>query len=79
MKEIKRVEGFESGDTECIRCGRRLHLHFNGGELDREECCGLVYATESVRIDLVVYEKGVVFENCTFTNDPPREIKLDGE
>ena len=57
MKEIARTENFSTGDTNCIRCGKILHLYFNGGELDTVECCGLVYKTEVQRIDLVVYEK----------------------
>jgi hypothetical protein len=56
-REIARVEHFDSGDTQCIRCGKTLHLYFNGGELDSVKCCGLTYMTETQRIDLVVYEK----------------------
>ena len=54
--EVARVEGFEDGDTQCLRCGKTLHLYFNGGELDIKQCCGLTYRTEAQRIDLVVYE-----------------------
>lgn len=54
--EIARTENFESGPTACIRCGKMLHLHFNGGELDSTSCCGLLYRTEVQRTDLVVYE-----------------------
>ena len=57
LREFARVEGFESGDTQCLRCGKTLHLYFNGGELDSVECCGMTYKTEVIRIDLVVYEK----------------------
>lgn len=56
--EIMRVEGWESGDLECLDCGRRLHLWFNGGELDGAVCCGLRYSTQHVQIDLVVDELG---------------------
>ncbi len=54
MKEIQRIEGFESGDFQCIKCGGTFHLYFNGGELDRHECCEILYKTEYVRVDLVI-------------------------
>lgn len=54
--EVQRVEGFDSGTIACLRCGKRIDLFFNGGELDRKACCGLVYRTEHVRIDLVIEE-----------------------
>lgn len=56
-REVSRVEDFESGDTQCIRCGKTLRLHWNGGELDEKRCCGLTYRTEVQRTDLVVYEE----------------------
>ena len=56
-EEIKRVKGFQSGDFTCLRCHRSFYLHYNGGELDQVECCGLVYQTEHVQIDLVIREK----------------------
>jgi hypothetical protein len=56
-REIARVEGFSCGRTPCIRCGKTLHLYYNGGELDSVECCGLTYKTETQRVDLVVYER----------------------
>lgn len=52
--EVHRVPDFLSGDTQCIRCGKTLHLYFNGGELDSRTCCGLEYAQESRGYDLVV-------------------------
>jgi hypothetical protein len=55
-REVQRVEGFTAGDIACLRCGKSVHLFFNGGELDSAECCGLVYRTEHVRIDLVIEE-----------------------
>lgn len=57
MSEIKRIADFESGDIDCILCGKTLRLYFNGGELDRKECCGLVYQTEYARIDLVISDE----------------------
>lgn len=54
MEEIKRIEDFASGEINCLKCGKPIHLYFNGGELDGEECCGLLYETEHVRIDLVI-------------------------
>ena len=33
-REVSRIKEFDSGDTQCIRCGKTLHLYFNGGELD---------------------------------------------
>jgi hypothetical protein len=53
-EEIKRIENFDSGAVNCLRCGTLLYLCFNGGELDSQECCGLVYTTECQRIDLVI-------------------------
>jgi len=55
--EIARIKNFESGDVNCIICGKVLHLYFNGGELDKVECCGLNYATQHVQTDLVVTSK----------------------
>jgi hypothetical protein len=57
VKEIKRVKGFEEGDSKCIKCGKMFHLFWNGGELDRHFCCGLEYRTEHQEIDLVIYER----------------------
>ena len=55
-REIKRVPHFSDGDVECLRCGKTLHLYYNGGELDFVRCCGLVYRTEHVQTDLVIEE-----------------------
>ena len=57
MRELIRKTHWEEGDPECLRCCEPVPLYFNGGELDRKECCGLIYQTEHVQIDLVVYEK----------------------
>lgn len=54
MAEIKRIEGFESGDYPCIRCGKNVRLYSNGGELDSRVCCGITYRTECVQVDLVI-------------------------
>lgn len=57
MKEIRRTTCEEQDPTfPCIRCGKELHLYFNGGELDRVQCCGLSYFTEHTGLDLVVME-----------------------
>ncbi len=56
MKEIKRVEDFHSGEIKCLRCGKDLELHWNGGELDEVDCCGFLYILEHTRVDLVVYD-----------------------
>lgn len=55
-KEIKRVENFDEGDVSCVKCGKVLHLYYNGGEMDEVRCCGLIYRTEIQKVDLVVYE-----------------------
>ena len=54
MKEIKRIENWESGEIDCLKCGKSIRLMFNGGELDYSECCGLVYKQKHRQIDLVV-------------------------
>lgn len=40
--------------TPCLQCGKPVVLKFNGGELDRNVCCGLTYSTEAVGYRLVV-------------------------
>lgn len=54
MNEVKRIEDFESGKFNCIKCNKEMTFWFNGGELDENECCGLTYSTEVTSIDLVV-------------------------
>lgn len=40
---------------ECWgKCHRTIVLKFNGGELDRAECCGYRYTLQSTGIDLVI-------------------------
>lgn len=59
LREIHREADWSSGDYPCIGCGKVNHIWYNGGELDRVKCaCGLVYQTEHVQIDLVVYKAG---------------------
>lgn len=58
MQEIERRtvdadEGFPVR-TLCHGCTREIVLRFNGGELDRRECCGFVYTLEHGPIDFVV-------------------------
>lgn len=53
-EEIKRVENWETGEIECLGCGKKIFLWFNGGELDRRDCCGYRYETEHKQIDLVI-------------------------
>lgn len=56
-KEVKRIENFYEGEIKCINCGKILRLHWNGGELDEEQCCGYTYRTEHIQVDLVIYGK----------------------
>lgn len=54
-EEVQRLPDWgESGDVDCLMCGKTIHLYFNGGELDQQECCGLTYRTECQQIDLVI-------------------------
>ena len=58
MREILRREAFQDGSTAehvtCQKCGKIITLWFNGGELDRQECCGMTYRLESPIVYLVV-------------------------
>lgn len=52
------VEGVSMGytyDTQCLSCGKKIELWFNGGELDESMCCGIKYALEIGRIDLIIH------------------------
>ena len=44
----------------CKVCGKAIELWYNGGELDRRECCGYEYRLyyANPRIDLAVTAKG---------------------
>lgn len=53
-EEVQRVENWESGELQCLRCGATFRLYYNGGELDSHTCCGYTYRTEHVRTDLVI-------------------------
>lgn len=55
MSIIKRVEDFGSGKVNCLTCDKQLTLEFNGGELDRVTCCGLIYETVIIQVDLVIH------------------------
>ena len=44
----------ESGTVACNGCGKELKMWFNGGEMDRQSCCGYTYETIAARYDLVV-------------------------
>lgn len=57
MTEIKRIRDWREGDIACLGCGKLIHLFFNGGELDRQDCCGFIYKTEDVQVDLVILQK----------------------
>lgn len=54
QRELHREEWKRNGDVafgvSCRVCGREMALWFNGGELDRRECCGLEYRLEHVRV-----------------------------
>lgn len=54
MGEIKRIENWSDGTIECLKCKKPIRLWWNGGELDQKECCGLMYRTEEVQVDLVI-------------------------
>ncbi len=54
--EVIPIEGAHT--LNCRNCGKNITLWFNGGELDREECCGFIYSLEHGEIHLVIYEKG---------------------
>lgn len=60
--EVRRVENVPVEDElvyrfNCSVCGRAIGLHFNGGELDAEQCCGHSYRLESRGTDFVEYVK----------------------
>lgn len=56
MEEVRRLKDFHSGDVECVKCKREITLFWNGGELDRTDCCGYSYRTEHQGVDLVIYK-----------------------
>jgi hypothetical protein len=58
LVEMLRIADWgEKGEYRCLRCAKNMTFHFNGGELDWRECCGLIYQTEITRVDFVVREK----------------------
>jgi hypothetical protein len=61
MREIERIKDVHKVEStvavDCKGCGRRIELHFNGGELDSKRCCGYDYSTEYNRINLVISEE----------------------
>jgi hypothetical protein len=69
MIEIRRIEDWgHRGETNCVICGARIYLWFNGGELDQKQCCGLTYQQEARGYDLVIYRDDEA-------SPPPREPK----
>jgi hypothetical protein len=50
-------EGFYEGDFPCLVCGKTLHLHGNGGELDQTDHCGIHYGQRSRGYDLWAWKK----------------------
>jgi hypothetical protein len=56
MPVVHTVENFSEGDFACIRCGKPMHLYFNGGEFDLVKCCGLEYSQQAARVDLIVFD-----------------------
>lgn len=58
ISDILREEVFMDDKThinvECLICKNVLTLYFNGGELDRQDCCGRVYELQHARIDYVI-------------------------
>lgn len=49
--------------TNCRNCGKEIVLFMNGGELDREECCGYTYGLESRGVDFIVSNNKAVGES----------------
>ena len=47
-------EGWGKGKIPCVVCGKTIQLFWNGGELDRQECCGHRYYTHHAQVDLYV-------------------------
>lgn len=45
----------EAQRVRCVRCGGRVVLHWNGGELEEVTCCGHLYSFQAVRLDVVIY------------------------
>jgi hypothetical protein len=60
MDDIVLVEdAFEDGPAEeikCIKCGARIVLWYNGGELDWKDCCGVRYRGESKGYQIIAEE-----------------------
>lgn len=52
MREV--IPDFRSGDIPCRECRKPVTLWFNGGELDRQECCGITYYTQATGYELVI-------------------------
>ena len=57
MEEVKRIEDWSDGEVTCLGCGKQVRLWFNGGELDRQDCCGYRYETRHEKINLVISKK----------------------
>lgn len=51
---IATIQNFKEGDIKCGKCGSEIHLWYNGGELDEDFCCGVIYQTKHVRTDLII-------------------------
>ena len=58
--EVTRVKEFNEGKTECLVCRRVIRLYWNGGELDRVNCCGHTYRTQHMRTDLIIERDDIV-------------------
>jgi len=54
MKEIEIIPDFSSGSIKCRGCDKVVTLYFNGGELDRTECCGYEYETRATGHELII-------------------------
>jgi len=56
--EISRTDITQGFDTayefECLGCGVKLTLWYNGGELDQKRHCGYIYDLESPVTEFVV-------------------------
>lgn len=59
MSKVSRLPVFDFYapiHVTCPKCGKHHTLYFNGGELDKVECCGIVWCTEIKAVDLVMIE-----------------------
>ena len=56
LNEVHRIIDWDLEDIDCLRCGKKIKIDWNGGELDWKECCGLKYEPVHMRVDMTVTE-----------------------